>query len=243
MANFRLSDVLPRYDGYGDISTWIKQAELAKVVMKLESLVAVIPICLDGDAFNAYDNMPAGDKENEEKIKALLLKTFAIDMHSAFDQLVTRSWTEGESVDVYLADLKRLAKLADVGQKDAGALVKLTFIRGLPRHIAAQVRAMPKVGNMTINEILEVSKALMIDYRTERRDVGAAVAPARTFILRCFTCGGPHMKRFCPQAKPVVCYNCRDVGHIARNCRGKYQGNGSGMQHAPARVPGMEEAQ
>ena len=244
MANIRISEVLPRYDGSGDISTWLKQAEFAKNIMKIEDMVAVIPAFLDKVAFNAYDNMADDDKKDLEKVKAVLLKTFAIDPHSAYEQLVSRCWAEGESVDGYLGDLKRLAKLANVGQRDNNTLIKLSFVRGLPKHVAAQIRATPRLTNMDIEEILAVAKALMADYRSEKYDVGAAVAPTKSSVIRCYTCGGPHMKRFCPQGKQVVCYCCGEAGHIARNCqKSRDQGNASGMQHAPARVPGTERAQ
>lgn len=244
MANLKITDVLPRYNGLSDISTWLKQAELAKDMLKLDSLVTVIPMFLDKDAFTTYDHMSTDDKKDIEKIKTALIKTFAIDVYSAYEQLASRSWAGGESVNSYLADLKRLAKLAGVGQNDGDTLLKLSFVTGLPKHVAAQIRATPKLGGMDICEILGVAKALMTDYGTGKYDVGAAVTPAKDSVIRCFICGGPHVKRFCPQARQIVCYSCGDVGHKAWNCqKRKKQGNGSGMPHAPARVPGTEEAQ
>ena len=49
--SLKVTDVLNRYRGEGDVSVWLKQAQLAKSLLKLKELAEVIPLFLDGPAF------------------------------------------------------------------------------------------------------------------------------------------------------------------------------------------------
>ena len=106
--SLKVTDVLNRYRGEGDVSVWLKQAQLAKSLLKLKDLAVVIPLFLDGPAFAVYDQLSDEDKADATKIEAALRTAFATDKFSAYDEFRNRKWKSGETVDVFLAEIKRL---------------------------------------------------------------------------------------------------------------------------------------
>ena len=135
--SLKISDAIPRFDGSGDVSAWIKQTHLAKRLLKLEDLAVVTPLLLSGDALAVYDQLTELDQADANKIEAALLKAFATDAFSAYNQFKRREWLASESVDVYLADLKRLSKLA--GFADSEQIIKLAFVSGLSPQVSARI--------------------------------------------------------------------------------------------------------
>ena len=67
--------------------------------------------------------------------------------------------------------------------------------------------------------------------KTQKKEVDKTSMNKMTERFKCFTCGKPgHTSKYCrmnkqttaqpdiPDRKPIVCYNCREVGHKAPNC-------------------------
>ena len=67
--SLKVTNVLNRYRGEGDVSVWLKQAQLAKSLLKLKDLAVVIPLFLDGPAFTVYDQLSDEDKADATKIR------------------------------------------------------------------------------------------------------------------------------------------------------------------------------
>ena len=105
--SLRVTDVLNKYSGDGDVTVWLKQAHLAKNLLKLKDLAVVIPLFLDGPAFAVYDQLSDPEKQDANKIEVALRAAFAADKFLAYDEFRNRLWRNGETVDVFLADLKR----------------------------------------------------------------------------------------------------------------------------------------
>jgi len=234
--SLKVTDVLNRFNGNGDVSVWLKQAHLAKSLLKLKDLAVVIPLFLDGPAFAVYDQLSIDEKQDADSIETALRTAFATDKFSAYDEFRNRMWSNGETVDVYLADLKRLAKLANFENEE---IIKLAFVMGLPGKVSAQLRATPKIDTLDLSAVLQISRALMTE--VSKGDAFEVVAVSRSRDNKpaagagCFVCGGPHYRRNCPKVKQVICFACNKPGHIARNC--DFTGNGKGVMHAPAMTP------
>ena len=112
--SLKITDVLSRFGKESDVSIWISQAHLAKDLLKLEDLAVIIPLFLDGSAFAIYDQLSAEDKKSSDRIEAALKTAIAVDKFNAYEEFRTRMWKPGETVDVFLSDLKRLSKLAEI---------------------------------------------------------------------------------------------------------------------------------
>ena len=157
----KVTDVLNRYSGEGDVAVWLKQAHLAKFLLKLKDLAVVNPLFLDGPAFAVYDQLREQEKADSTQIEAALRTAFASDKFMAYDGFRNRLWRSGETVDVYLADHKRLAHLANIGVGDDNEeIVKLAFVMGFPSPVAAQLRATPKIDTLELSSVLQIARAL-----------------------------------------------------------------------------------
>ena len=62
-------------------------------------------------AFAVFQQLKEEDKRDFNWIKGALYTAFAADGFMAFDQFVEQQLHHGESVDVYLAELRRLSVL------------------------------------------------------------------------------------------------------------------------------------
>ena len=245
--SLKVTDVLSRYGGCNDVSVWLKQAHLAKELLKLEDLAVVIPLFLDGPAFAVYEQLRNEDKKDAGKIEAALVTAFATDMFLAYDDFRARMWKPGESVDMFLADLKRLAGLANINTNGGDQrLIKLAFVMGLLETISAQLRATPNIDNMLLEAILQVARALMSNVKSkESTHVGAVGFSSskplfKKALVRCFICDGPHYKRNCPKIRTGLCFYCNKPGHTARNCN--FTGNDEGALPAPTLSPNVPMA-
>ena len=88
-----------------------------------------IPLRLTGGAFAVYQQLPDADKRDSGKITKALQTAFAVDSFTAYEQFVGRRLHPGETVDVFLAELRRLAvpfgRLCD-------NMLSCAFVAGLP---------------------------------------------------------------------------------------------------------------
>ena len=83
--SLKVTDVLNRFNGNGDVSVWLKQAHLAKSPLKLKDLAVVIPLFLDGHAFAVYDRLKEEEKRDADKIEFALKTAFACDKFLAYN--------------------------------------------------------------------------------------------------------------------------------------------------------------
>ena len=86
----------------------------------------MIPLLFDGPAFAVYDQLKEEEKQDADKIEFALRTALACDKFLAYDKFRNRQSKNGESVDVYLVDLKRLAHLANI-EGENEEIIKLLF--------------------------------------------------------------------------------------------------------------------
>lgn len=150
-----------------------------------------------------------------------------------------------------MSDLRRLGSLAGIISDD---LLRVAFVSGLPSSVSAQLRAMPSIKKMALSELVEIARALLSeiirDEKAEQTDGHkfGAVASRQKWIprrsetrfteergnrreVKCFECGGPHLRKWCKQRR---CFKCGELGHLANSCQLELPGNGTGKPWAPA---------
>jgi len=239
--NFSFS--ISNYNGNGDIVLWMKKVKLVAKLKGIKGLAHLIALHLEGDAFSVYEEMEEKDKEDSEKIETALRTAFEIDRYTAYERLQQRRWIPGEKADVYLTDLRRLAKLACIEDEE---VIRGAFIVGLPTDVSQLLRAAARTAEMSLSVLCGKAR-IMLSQRTQ--DVAQDFAAAAVFTpefagachapndsRRCCNCGGKHLAKNCERRarSPIVCWKCGETGHIARRCYGKNMGNDRGSSFAPA---------
>ena len=242
--NVRMSDLIRPFDGQGDIVKWLDKLKLVADLKGIEEggLVKTIPLFLEGSAYDMYTELSDAEKASEAAIKKKLVKAFGVNRYVAYEMFSRRVWKEGEPVDVFITDLRKLARLAGMEGEE---VIRCAFVVGLPTTVSRELRASSSVDEMTLPQLLDRARALMAELHVGERSVVAVSAapsagkpereaeqrsvreaePRAGRAIRCFRCGGPHLIRNCPTKPKFECWTCGKEGHSARVCD---QGNGRG---------------
>jgi hypothetical protein len=195
---------------------------------------------LHGPAFAVYKQLSDEEKGDYDKMKAALLSAFGVNCYAAYEMLQRRVLQDGETVDVFLADLRRLVTL--IGQGSAEPLLKCSFVAGRPSDVSVQLKSMAAVEKLGLDGLISRARVML---STRNADLACAVGyPKQKYA--CFTCGSTaHMARECPQQSTRRanqtrgvrrCFVCNETSHIARNCpskQGKEQGEASALGASP----------
>lgn len=185
-----------------------------------------------GDAEAVVDRLSNEDQLNIDKVCGALVRAFGADSYSSYDKLVLRNLAEGESVDVFLADIEKLA----FGCGISGELpLKCAFVRGLPESVRHVLRANSKLDDLSLEQILDRARVILTDNHrsTHTGSVMCAVSSSPSPLhhqLRCFNCDEiGHLARQCVKVKqPIMFYNCGERGHIAAKCHKAENEHGEG---------------
>ena len=152
--------MIKSFDGQGNISQWLVKLKLVTKMQKLGELQNVIPLFLEGSAFTVYNQMNEDGKRDAVAIENALIQAFAMNAYDSYDQFRKRTWAEGEPVDVYLSELRSLARLADI---EDDKLLQCAFVVGLPPDVAAQVKAAAASKKLDLSETVEQARFLLAD--------------------------------------------------------------------------------
>ena len=186
---------------------------------------------LSGGAYAVYQQLSEEKRADFASIKDVLYTAFALSPVMAYKQFTARRLRPGETVDVYLAELSKLAtQFGGMTERD----LVCAFIAGLPEHAENLLQATTRVEDLPISEILARTRALLKDSLAGTESTAAAAQlPERqkkgvTALRRCYVCQEPNqMAQDCPRRhgsprspKILICYQCKRQGHIAWNCLG-----------------------
>lgn len=252
MSNIKISsDMIHPFTGEGEFVAWLKKVKLVAKLQKISDLASFLPLFLEGDALAIYLEMKESDQTDADKIEARLKEAFTDGPFVAYRKLVQVKWT-GEQVDVYANEIRRLAGLAGFTGESLERLVKLTFVNGFPDSISIELQQVENITTLPMSELLTRARILCankdckvaavatnIPHRPGKQLISGEQPGPRQFKGQCYTCGGPHMARYCKERKSVVCYRCGVEGHIAPKCN-QNQGNEKRGAVAPAVTPLQE---
>jgi len=202
------SDIIKLFDGSGDFFEWVQKFELVAKLKKVNELESFLPLFLSGGAFLVYQGLSDKAKSDYSQLKQALLEAFSIDAYSAYDEMKCRCLKPNESVDVYLADIKRLAKIIDPAVSDK--FLEVIFLSGLPEPIKKQLKASSVDGEWELADY--VARKLI-------RSESTCFAAIKSKKIVCFECHEEgHTRRECPVKKVERCSGCDKIGHSASNC-------------------------
>ena len=243
MASVKMQDVVKNFDGKGDVTEWLKKLKLVCEMQKVKDVSHILPLFLEGAAFSVYDQLSDWKKRDATEIKQALIDAFSIDCFTAYEIFQSRKCKRDEPVDVFLTELKRLAKLAGVESEN---LIKCAFVVGLPDEISRQLRISVEMKNSSLENVVRQARIMMSG--TNQNNVLATVRtnskhssfrspntffsesykdrslPTKKRVV-CRICEGDHLTRNCSD---ITCYKCQAKGHIALYCL-----NEKGKSYAP----------
>ena len=222
----RFADMISPFDGSSDFGEWIDKVELVASLQGIADRAKFFPLFLTGGAFAVYKGLEAAVKADYDKVKSALLTAFSSDPFAAYDELTNRRLRHHESVDVYLADLRRLAALVD--PKFPDQVLKCAFVSGLPDDLRSKLRAACSLRKMDLVQV--VARARSISKSTEVCLVSAAKDGQRNRQVRCFNCQARgHISRNCPEKNGAnttgrrrLCFVCGSADHLAPSCPQKF---------------------
>ena len=218
--------LIPDFDGTADVVEWLHRVEML-CQLRSVPVMSVLPLRLSGGAFAVWSQLPDASRGSLEAVRSALFAAFALDEHAAYEAFSVRRLRPGESADVFLADLRRLAALFG-GMPERGLCC--AFVAGLPEGVRQTLRAGSRADGLDLAGVLTRARALLSDERVTaaaaRRDQPwpRRQAPEDRGDRR----SGPGRRR---------CWTCGRPGHIAADCPQR-QGNAAG-EATPAPVSSL----
>ncbi len=238
-ASIKISDVVSRFSGEGDdvsISAWLEKVELTAKLLKIEQVETVIPLFLEGQAFEVYQGLPESVKGSAKSLKQELVKAFGVSPFQAFETLKMRVLQPGEAPDAFAADLRRLAGLMGCAAEATERLVVCQFVSGLPSDCRAIVKSLKIGTELALGDIVACAKSVLMERTGNHATTyGMAVSQPEN-VKRPQTasdtgklelCAGCGRKGHRQLACRVTCYGCGRRGHVRARCPGNDLGEAS----------------
>ena len=203
-----------------------------------------LPTLLEGEALAAWMELTEEERRDFGVVKEKLIRKLAPLEFVSLEQFQKRAIFPGESIGMYLYELKRLLRQAmpELAEDASQQLLIHQFLAGLPAPVSRQLRA---VGNTTnLEQIVERAKVLMVvdssekvaAVQSENSEVSSLKAQIQELTeqvavlttqknskkqLQCFHCKqAGHIQRYCPnRVRERQCYVCGRLGHIDESLR------------------------
>ena len=83
--------------------------------------------------------MSDSDQQSLDKIEGRLKESFSDRPFISYAKLANLKWN-GESVDVYATEIRRLVGLSGIGGTGANVLIKLAFVHGFPESMSVELQ-------------------------------------------------------------------------------------------------------
>ena len=217
--------LIPEYDGASAISVveWLDKVELVCKLRDIECLEEVIPLRLTGGAFSVYQQLDDEKKQDAASIKEALIAAFEHDSFMAYDTFIARRLEPNETVDVYLADLKRLASLfGGVSEAALGC----AFVSGLPHSARQILRSGSRMETMSLCQLLTRARAVLADEATGGAAVTRRANEPTSYDSRTAAFESGKMNNH----GQVLCFKCNGPNHLARDCLSGTKKRGAGKR-------------
>ena len=155
--------VIPLFDGTDpgqSVVEWVEKAELVCRLSGVKNIECMVPMRLSGGAYAVYQQLSEEKRADFACIKDILYTAFAPNPVTAYKQFAVCRLCPGEMVDVFLAEL---CKLATQFEGMTERVFVRAFIAGLLEHVEKLLQATTRVDNLPIAEILARARAILKD--------------------------------------------------------------------------------
>ena len=225
--SIKFSEIIEKYNGESDFAEWVEKLEMVASLQGITDLASFLPLFLTGGSFSVYKGLTETVRKDYTKLKKSLLDVFSSDKFTVYETLVMRKLEIGESVDVYLADIKRMIRLIDASYALEHFIVA-AFVSGLPSDVKQQLRAACSLSEMKLETIVNRTRALLKARNVETCCFSKGGNKSRIYASKlqerkifCFNCGKEgHIRNYCPELSDRArrCYRCGAADHMIVNC-------------------------
>ena len=228
--NIKITDVVMKFSGENNINAWFDRLKCVSELQGISDLAPIIPMFLDGPAFDVYEQMSPEEKKDGKEIETKLKKAFGSTPSQSYTMFKSRTLSPGESPEAFAAELRRLStdflKTKTDDNEAIDNLVLCQFIDGLPNTIQSQVKALQSGGDWSLQTVLACTKEMLQQCGSVNCLIGTANIIPQNFTKICKGCNRMgHTIETCR----TRCYGCGGTRHVRRNCpsiqRGSNQGN------------------
>lgn len=229
--------LIPEFDGTGDVVSWLARAEM---LCQLRGVAAetVIPLRLTGGAFHVWSQLPAVSRCSLAALRDALHSAFALDQYAAYESYAARRLMPGESADVFLADLRRLAALFG-GVPDRA--LACAFVAGLPDTVRQTIRAGSRAEGLDLASVLARARAVLSDERVSAAAAARRAIPPSPSQPPAASASAQTSRP--PRGRPprvprlLRCWACGELGHISARCPRQPENEAGGGDSAPPPSP------
>ena len=187
-----------------------------------------LPTLLEGEVLAIWLELTEAEKANYQDSKGKLIARMAPVKFVSLGDFHARRLHPGESLSVFLHELKRLLDQA-MPEAEAATRTQLVlhqFITGLPVHVSKQLRATGEVSDL--DKVLERAQLLLtIEKQEKSAAIEAKEEPSEVESLReqisALTEQVAALVTRCPATqpnRPQLCYRCHQPGHLQRQVKG-----------------------
>ena len=204
------------------IVEWLEQVEMICELSDKERVERILPLRLKDGTLTVYWQLTKERRADIEEIKYALTTAFALYVFVAFDQFTMLRLCDGETVDKFLATLKRLA--LQVGEMPPEKWIACMFVAGLPQPVRQQLQALAQMDTMTLDLLHARAWAILVENHN-------SIDPIVATVQR------PHTDAVEPTADQsggnLVCYLCTNPNPLGN---GYVQGHATRMNHRVRRL-------
>ena len=226
---------LPKTFSSGDVDEWFSRFEICCKANEWNGATkaAKLPTLLEGEALAVWFELSEEDKEDYSKAKKTIKSKLLPPVFSALDKFKQRSMLPGETLPLFLHDLKRLLDQAmpDLPRDAREQLILHQFLSGLPTTISKQLRSTGET--QRLETTVERARLLMAIKRDQESKSVASIsrsdaAKECSEVMQLKTQLSELTEQVATLAaiqsskrhssQPPRCFTCQGIGHFQRNC-------------------------
>jgi len=220
---------LPRPFASGDVAEWFQRYEICcrANAWDAEKKALKLPTLLEGEALAVWLELTADQQKDYDVTKAKIIDAIMPMRFVSLDDFHKRSLLPGESLTVYVHQLKQLLTQAMPGIADAARdqLLLHQFLSGLPQEVSKQLRAMGATDLlktaverakvlMTVEQHSDATAAVKTQHSSEFQQLQQQLATL-TEQVAALSVAQPSIS---PGTSRKRCFLCNRVGHLQHSC-------------------------